>query len=126
MIIGLLEEYGKFKYLCVLILFLLKILEKLVLFMYGVIFMWGRDTDDIIRELFRSFLHNYQEELEMIKGSEFIFESVKLMDYKLHRLRLRRGGSYTKSREWLLQKGAAIPQKIKMMMNAYDGQQFLH
>ena len=88
--------------------------------------MWGSDTDDIIRELFRSFLHNYQEELEMIKGSEFIFESVKLMDYKLHRLRLRRGGSYTKSREWLLQKGAAIPQKIKMMMNAYDGQQFLH
>ena len=22
--------------------------------------MWGSDTDDIIRELFRSFLHNYQ------------------------------------------------------------------
>ena len=46
--------------------------------------MWGSDTDDIIRELFRSFLHNYQKELRIIKGSEFIFESVELMDYKLH------------------------------------------
>ena len=35
--------------------------------------MWGSDTDDIIRELFRSFLHNYQEELEIISGSEFMF-----------------------------------------------------
>ena len=59
--------------------------------------MRGSDTDDIIRELFRSFLHNYQEELKMIKGSNFVFESVELMDYKLHRVRLRRGGSYIKS-----------------------------
>ena len=88
--------------------------------------MWGSDTGDIIRELFRSFLHNYQEELEIFKGNEFIFESVKLIDYKLHRVRLRRGGSYTKSREWLLHKEATIPRKIKMMMNAYNGQQFLH
>ena len=28
--------------------------------------MPGRDTDDIIRELFRSFLYNYQEELKII------------------------------------------------------------
>ena len=54
--------------------------------------MWGSDTDDIIRELFRSFLHNYQEELKIIKGSDFVFESVELMDYKFHRVRLRRGG----------------------------------
>ena len=29
--------------------------------------MWGSDTDDIIIELFRSFLHNYQEELKKLK-----------------------------------------------------------
>ena len=73
--------------------------------------MQGRDTDDIIRELFRSFLHNYQEELKIIKGSDFVFESVELMDYKLHRVRLRRGGSYIKSPEWLLHKGATINPK---------------
>ena len=42
--------------------------------------MWGSDTDYIIRELFRSFLHNYQDEMKIIKGSEFIFESVELID----------------------------------------------
>ena len=61
--------------------------------------IWGSDTDDIIRELFRSFLHNYQ--------------SVELMDYKLHIVRLRRGGSYIKSPEWLLHKGATINPKKK-------------
>ena len=73
--------------------------------------MWGRDTDNIIRELFESFLKNHQEELKIIKGSEFIFESVELMVYKLHRVHLRRGGSYIKSHEWLLYKGATINPK---------------
>ena len=39
--------------------------------------MQGNDTDDIIREIFRSFLHNYQEKLQIIKGSDFVFESVE-------------------------------------------------
>ena len=77
------------------------------------IVMWGGDTDDIIRELFRSFLHNYQEDLKTIKGSNFVFESVELMDYKLHRVRLRRGRSYIKSPEWLLHKEAKINPKNK-------------
>ena len=75
--------------------------------------MWGSDTDDIIRELFRSFLHNYQEELKIIKGSDFVFESVELMDYKLHRVCLRRGESYIKSPEWLLHKKSTINPKNK-------------
>ena len=64
--------------------------------------MWGSNTDNIIRDIFKSFLHNYQEELKIISRSEFIFESVELMDYKLHRVRFRRGGSYIKSSEWFL------------------------
>ena len=74
--------------------------------------MWGGDTDDIIRELFRSFLHNSQEELKIISGSEFNFESIELMDYKLHRVRLRRGGSYVKSPEWLEQNNESIALNI--------------
>ena len=71
------------------------------------------DKDDIIRGLFRSFLHNYQEELKIISGSEFNFESDELIDYKLDRVRLRRGGSYLKSLEWLLHKRATINPKNK-------------
>ena len=55
--------------------------------------MLGSDTDYIIRETFRSFLLNYQEELKINKGSNFVFESVELMDYKLHRIHLRRSRS---------------------------------
>ena len=43
--------------------------------------MQDRDTNDIIKELFDSFLHDYQEKLKTIKGSDFVFESVDLMDY---------------------------------------------
>ena len=75
--------------------------------------MWGNDTDDIIRELFGSFLKYYQEEEQINSGSEFNFEIVELMDYKLHRVRLRRGGSCIKSPELLLRKGATINLKNK-------------
>ena len=63
--------------------------------------MQGIYTDAIIREIFRSFLHNYQEKFKIIKGSNFVFESVELMNYKLHRVGLRTGGSYIKSPKWL-------------------------
>ena len=61
--------------------------------------MQGIDTNDIIKELFETFFHDYQEKLKIIKGSNFVFESVDLMDYKLHRVRLRRGSSHIKSRK---------------------------
>ena len=49
----------------------------------------------------------------MTKGSSFVFESVDLMDYKLHRVRLNRAGSYIKSPEWLENKKATINRKNK-------------
>ena len=73
-------------------------------------YVWGdnvsiirsKGANDIIREILSSFLHNYQEELKKIKGSDFVFESVDLLNYKLHRVHLRRGGSFIKFPEWLL------------------------
>ena len=47
----------------------------------------------------------------MVKGNNFVFESVDLLDHKLQRVRLRRGGSYTKAPKWLLNKGAIINPK---------------
>ena len=40
-----------------------------------------------------------------------MFESVYLMDYKLHRVRLNRSGSYIKSPKWLENKKAVINPK---------------
>ena len=45
----------------------------------------GNETDDIIKELFNSFLNNYQEEeIILRKGSDFIFESVDFLSYSVH------------------------------------------
>ena len=49
--------------------------------------------------------------MKIIKGSDFVFESVDLLDYKPHRVCLRRGGSYIKCPKWLLHKGATINPK---------------
>ena len=34
--------------------------------------MQHRDKNDIVKELFESFLHDYQEKLKLIKGSNFV------------------------------------------------------
>ena len=73
--------------------------------------MRGSNTYNIIKKPFEPFLHSYQEESKIISGSEFNFESVKLMDYKLHKVRLKRGGSYTKSSEQFVYKTATLNPK---------------
>ena len=53
--------------------------------------MWGNETDDIIEELLKSFLDSYQKEEQIMRGgSDFIFESVKLIDYHLHKISLKK------------------------------------
>ena len=73
--------------------------------------MQGENTNAIIREIFRSFLHNYQQELKMIKGSDFVLESVDLLDSKFHRVRLEKGGSYVKSSKLLENEKAVMNPK---------------
>ena len=53
------------------------------------------ETDDIIKELLKSFLNNYQkEEIILKKESGFIFESVELLSYSFHKISSKRGISY--------------------------------
>ena len=58
----------------------------------------GNETDDIIERLISSFLNNYQkEELILRNGNNFVFESVGLLSYHIHKTCLKRGNSYIKS-----------------------------
>ena len=84
------------------------------------IFVWsdneeirlGNETDDIIKGLINSFLNNYQkEEIILRNGSNFVFESVDLLSYHLHKISLRRGRSYVKSPKCALNKRATINPK---------------
>ena len=47
-----------------------------------------------------------------MKGSEFVFDSVDLLYYKLHEISLNRGGSYIDSPKWLKSKGREKMTKI--------------
>ena len=61
----------------------------------------GNETDTIIDSL----LQKYQKGLEeSMKGSEFVFDSVDLLYYKLHKLSLNRGASYIDSQKWVKNK----------------------
>ena len=65
--------------------------------MYGVItqkLCGVNETDDIIKELFKTFLDNN-------KGSDFVFASIELLDYHLHKIILKREKSYIRSPKWL-------------------------
>ena len=70
------------------------------------------ETNEIIEELFKSFLQRYQEGLEeSVTGSEFIFDSVDALYYDLNKISLSRGGSYINFHEWLKIKKATINPK---------------
>ena len=86
------------------------------------IFLWsdneeiqsGNEADDIIEELFKSFLNNYQkEDIILRKGNDFVFESVDLLAYSVHKISLKRGKLYIKSPEWVVNKRARINPKNK-------------
>ena len=75
------------------------------------IFVWsdnkeirsGNKADDIIKGLLNSFLTNYQNEEAILRnGSNFVFESVDLLSYHIHKTSLKRGKSYMKSPEWVI------------------------
>ena len=60
------------------------------------------ETNEIIKELFESFLQKYQDELEeSMRGSEFVYDSVDVLYYNLNKVSLSRGGSYIDSPKWV-------------------------
>ena len=75
--------------------------------------MMGSETDEIIKELFKSLLQRYREGLEKsLKGSKFIFDSADLLYYHLEKISLKRTrASYTDSPKWLENKKATINPK---------------
>ena len=76
--------------------------------------MIGSETDEIIDDLFGSFLQKYQEGLEeSMRGSEFVYDSVDALHYNLNKVSLSRGGSYIDFPKWLKNKKATINPKNK-------------
>ena len=73
------------------------------------------ETDDIIKKLFESFLKKYKDNLDKIKESKYLYGSVDLLYYSLHKISLKRVRSYQKSPKWIRDKGATINPKSKII-----------
>ena len=66
------------------------------------------EADEIIKKIFDSIKNRYQNKLQSMTGSEFIFDYVQLLYYKCHKINLKHGGSYTDSPYWIKNKKATI------------------
>ena len=74
--------------------------------------MIGSDTNEVIKELFKSFLQIYQEGLqEKLKSSDFEFDGIHLLYYDFNKISLNRGGSYIESAKWIKDKKSTINPK---------------
>ena len=65
-------------------------------------------TDEIIEKLFNSLENRYQNNLQSMRGSEFVFNYIQLLYYKCHKINLNRGGSYIDSPDWIKSKKVTI------------------
>ena len=85
----------------------------------------GSETDEIIENLFDSFLQIYKKGLEeSMKASEFVFDGVDSLYDKLYQISLLRGRSYIYSPEWLKNKNAttfSVPIKKETIKIDTDG-----
>ena len=67
------------------------------------------DNDDIIEELFRSFLQIYEENLQnKMRGSDFEFDGVNFLCHDFNKMSLNRGGSSIDSPKCLKDKKSTI------------------
>ena len=74
--------------------------------------MSGRSTDIIVDELINSFKQRYQESLDKrMRGSSYVFNHVKLLEYHLHKISLSRGSSYLPTLQWIANKKCTINPK---------------
>ena len=66
------------------------------------------EADEVIEELFKSLKNAYQNNLESMNDSEFVFNYVHLLCYKSHKINLNLGGSYKGSPDRIKNKKATI------------------
>ena len=59
--------------------------------------MSSDEADEVKKTLFDSLENRYQNNLELMRGSEFVFDYVQLLYYKCHKVNFSGCGSYIDS-----------------------------
>ena len=70
--------------------------------------MINDEADEVIKELFDSLENRYQNNLESMKGSEFVINYAHLLYYKCHKINLNCCGSYNDFPDWKKKKRKSI------------------
>ena len=69
--------------------------------------MISDEADQVINKFFDSLKNRYQNNLESVKGSEFV-NYVQLLNYKCRKINPNRGESYNDSPDWIKNKKVVI------------------
>ena len=77
----------------------------------GLILRKGDDTHKFINKLFKSLLKSYDKETDALKGSNLVFDGIDLTLVQFIKIKLKRGGSYIPTRNWISVKKATINPK---------------
>ena len=72
------------------------------------LFEHEEEADEAIKELFDLIKNRFQNNLELMKASEFLFNYVHLLYYKCHKININRSGSYNDYADWIKSKKATI------------------
>ena len=75
--------------------------------------MRGTDINNAVNNLLIGLKGNYINDLSRMEGSKYHFEKVALLEYKFHKISLRRAGSYIDSPKWIKNKKATINPQNK-------------
>ena len=69
--------------------------------------MISDEADEVMKEHFDSLKNRYQNNLESMKGSEFVYNHVRLLYCKCQKINMNRSG-YIYSLNWIKNKHVAI------------------
>ena len=70
--------------------------------------MISDQADEVIKKIFNSLKNRYQNNLQSMRGSQFVLGYVQLLYYKCNRITFNRGGLYIDSPDWIKNKKATI------------------
>ena len=70
--------------------------------------MINDEANEVTENFFESLKNRYQNNLEWMRGSEFVFVYVHLLYYICHKINPNRGGSYIDSSDWMKNKKATV------------------
>ena len=80
--------------------------------------MISDEADEVIKKIFDSLKNIYQSNLGSMRNSEFVFDHVKLLYYKCHKINLNHGGSYIDSPDRIKKKQQQI-LSVKKVINVF-------